>query len=90
MQPFYSIIVDGIHSHPASVRMAYTSHPHGCILVTDAMCAMGLPDGVYKLGEMSVRVGNNRATLDGSDTLAGSIVTMDECVRNFRAFTGTL
>jgi N-acetylglucosamine-6-phosphate deacetylase len=27
---FYSMIVDGQHSHPASVNIAYQSHPKGC------------------------------------------------------------
>lgn len=34
-RPFYELIVDGIHSHPNSVRLAYNSHPEGCILITD-------------------------------------------------------
>ena len=41
-QPFYGIIADGIHCHPASVKIAYLSHPHGAVLVTDAMEALGL------------------------------------------------
>ncbi|KAG8897728.1 hypothetical protein FRB99_007970, partial [Tulasnella sp. 403] len=34
-KPYYGIIVDGIHSHPHSVRLAYSSHPSGCVLITD-------------------------------------------------------
>jgi len=34
-RPFYELIVDGIHSHPNSVRLAYNAHPEGCILITD-------------------------------------------------------
>lgn len=34
-RPFYELIVDGIHSHPNSVRLAYDAHPEGCILITD-------------------------------------------------------
>jgi len=37
-RPFYELIVDGIHSHPNSVRLAYNSHPEGCILITDGTC----------------------------------------------------
>ena len=36
-RPFYELIVDGIHSHPNSVRLAYNAHPEGCILITDGM-----------------------------------------------------
>jgi N-acetylglucosamine-6-phosphate deacetylase len=34
-RPFYEMIVDGVHSHPNSVRLAYSSFPEGCILITD-------------------------------------------------------
>ncbi|KAJ2500820.1 N-acetyl-glucosamine-6-phosphate deacetylase [Coemansia sp. RSA 1972] len=92
---FYGLICDGIHVHPSAVKIAYNSHPTGAILVTGAMCAMGLPDGQYKLGNMSVDVGpladmkdNARAAvIQGTNTLAGSIVTLIECVRKFKEFT---
>ncbi|KAL3799846.1 hypothetical protein ACHAWO_009967 [Cyclotella atomus] len=86
-RPFYSMIVDGIHVHEAAVSMAYNSHPRGCVLVTDAMAAMGLGDGTHSLGGMSVDIQGDRATLTGTDTLAGSVVSMDTCVRRFRHFT---
>eukprot|EP00455_Lapot_gusevi_P056953 TRINITY_DN9567_c0_g1_i7.p1 TRINITY_DN9567_c0_g1~~TRINITY_DN9567_c0_g1_i7.p1 ORF type:complete len:373 (+),score=51.43 TRINITY_DN9567_c0_g1_i7:135-1253(+) len=85
---FYSLIVDGIHSHPASVNIAYSAHPHGVILVTDAMQAMGLPPGHYHLGGMKIEVTSQQATIAGTTTLAGSIATLDSCVRNFKKFTG--
>lgn len=47
-RPFFGIIADGIHVHPAAVNMAFHSHPAGCILVTDAMHVAGLPDGTYE------------------------------------------
>ena len=91
----YGIIADGLHSHPASVSIAYQSHPQGCVLVTDAMCAMGLGVGSHQLGTMNVEVKRGTmsgrhgimAVLSGTETLAGSVASMDECVRNFNAFT---
>ncbi|KAJ2159426.1 N-acetyl-glucosamine-6-phosphate deacetylase [Coemansia sp. RSA 552] len=91
---FYGLICDGIHVHPSSVRIAYNSHPQGVVLVSDAMGAMGLPDGQYNLGNMSVDVGPvaaiegkpRAAVIQGTDTLAGSIVSLIECVRNFQAY----
>jgi N-acetylglucosamine-6-phosphate deacetylase len=54
---FYGLISDGgIHTHAASIRMAWGSHPRGAVIVTDAMAAMGLDEGVYKLGQMTVNV----------------------------------
>ena len=88
MPPYFSLIVDGIHVHESAVCMAYSCHSKGCVLVTDAMSAMGLGDGTHALGDMSVNIKGDRATLTGTDTLAGSVVTMDTCVRRFKQFTG--
>ncbi|KAJ2346902.1 N-acetyl-glucosamine-6-phosphate deacetylase, partial [Coemansia sp. RSA 2618] len=92
---FYGLICDGIHVHPNTVKIAYNSHPAGAVLVSDAMGAMGLPDGQYRLGNMSVDVGlqgdmkdsPRAAVIQGTDTLAGSVVTLIECVRQFKEFT---
>ncbi|KAF8891794.1 Metallo-dependent hydrolase [Infundibulicybe gibba] len=90
-RPFYGIIVDGIHSHPNSVRLAYTAHPEGCILITDAMKILDphLRDGIHEWrdGKRFVKEGD-RLYLEGTDTLAGSVVTLDTCVRKFSRFTG--
>lgn len=51
------------------------------------MAAMGLGDGTHSLGGMSVDIQGDRATLTGTDTLAGSVVSMDTCVRRFRQYT---
>jgi len=85
---FYSLIVDGHHAHPSSVNIAFHTHPRGAILVTDAMCAMGLDEGRYKFGEIEVDIRNNMAKVAGTNTLAGSIATMEQCVQNFKRFTG--
>jgi N-acetylglucosamine-6-phosphate deacetylase len=87
-RPFFSMIVDGIHVHESAVCMAYQSHPHGCVLVTDAMAAMGLGNGEHLLGNMKVTITGDRATLAGKDVLAGSVVSMDTCVKRFHRFTG--
>ncbi|XP_065058864.1 N-acetylglucosamine-6-phosphate deacetylase-like [Rhopilema esculentum] len=85
---FYGIIADGIHTHPTALRIAYRAHPKGLVLVTDAIAAMGLPPGEHLLGTMKVNIEKNRATLVGTNTLAGSIVTMKECLRHFRKAAG--
>ncbi|KAJ1664690.1 N-acetyl-glucosamine-6-phosphate deacetylase [Coemansia sp. RSA 1813] len=87
-RPFYGIICDGIHVHPHSVMIAYYAHPTGACLVTDAMSAQSLPEGYYKLGEMDVDVHGGHVYIKGTSTIAGSIATLAECVRNFIKFTG--
>ncbi|QRV83840.1 carbohydrate esterase family 9 protein [Ceratobasidium sp. AG-Ba] len=91
-RPYYGLIVDGIHSHPNSVKLAYTAHPDGCILVTDAMSMLdpNLPDGVHEWrdGKRLVKNGD-KLFIEGTDTLAGSVVTLPKCIRNFMAFTSS-
>ena len=82
------LIVDGIHVHPLVIRMVY--HCLGAkrlALVTDAMAAMGMPSGDHHIGGQPVKVVDNSVHLqDGR--LAGSILRMDQAVRNMVAFSG--
>jgi len=82
------LIADGIHSHHAMVHLAWKAKgKEGITLITDCMEAMGMPPGRYELGHYEVVVTNDSARLvDG--TLAGSILQMDQAVRNMIAFTG--
>ena len=71
-RPYFGLIADGIHLHPASVRLAYATHPEGLILVTDAVKFAGLKDGLYDwLNGEKVRKAGLKITLDGTDTIAG-------------------
>jgi N-acetylglucosamine-6-phosphate deacetylase len=84
---FAEIICDGIHIDPAMIRLFFKAKgPERSILVTDGMAATGMPDGKYKLGDLNVDVANGRCTSGGA--LAGSVLTMDQAVRNFSVFTG--
>ena len=82
------VIADGIHVHPAAVRLvAQAKGPSGAVLMTDAMRAAGLPDGHYELGGQHVIVASGAARLD-TGVLAGSTLTMDDAVRNMVEFAG--
>jgi N-acetylglucosamine-6-phosphate deacetylase len=82
------LIADGIHSHPAMLKLAYECKgAAGIAIVTDAMEAMGMPAGTYRLGDRTVTVDGTTARLaDG--TLAGSILTLDGGVRKMVEATG--
>jgi N-acetylglucosamine-6-phosphate deacetylase len=87
---FAEIICDGIHVDPAMIRLFFKAKgAERSILITDGMSATGMPDGKYKLGDLDVEVAHGRCTTAGSPgVLAGSVLTMDQAVRNFSAFTG--
>lgn len=85
---FAEIIPDGIHSSKEMVKFAYRMKgPERLTVITDAMRAKGLSDGAYELGGQAVEVKEGAARLmNGS--LAGSVLTMDQALRNIIAFTG--
>jgi N-acetylglucosamine-6-phosphate deacetylase len=81
------LIPDGVHAHPAMIRLAIKAKGVDHIaIVSDMMAACGLGPGTYPLGSMEVTVDEDSARLaDG--TLAGSILAMDEAARNLVAWS---
>lgn len=75
------LILDGVHVHPEVARLAFSSAPGRIALVTDAMAATGSADGDYELGSLAVTVTNGTAVLRGTDTIAGSTLTLDDALR---------
>ncbi len=82
------LIADGIHVHPGLIAVVWAvKGPGGVSLVSDAMAALGVAPGRYRLNDLEVTVSPRDARLaDG--TLAGSILSLDQAVRNLIAFTG--
>ncbi|MFB5285414.1 N-acetylglucosamine-6-phosphate deacetylase [Peribacillus sp. Hz7] len=82
------LIADGIHVRPELVKLTYLQKGREKVmLITDAMRAKCLGDGLYDLGGQKVTVQTGRATLyDG--TLAGSVLKMTDAARNTMKFTG--
>lgn len=74
-------IVDDVHLHPAIIRLMHRiKGPEKMLLVTDAMQAMGMGDGMYNFGGHQVMVKQGVATLQDG-TLASSTVTMNEALK---------
>ncbi len=78
---FAQLIGDGLHVHPAVVRLLLRAKGRDrVILISDAMRAACLGDGDFDLAGQAVTVrGGEARTLDGA--LAGSTVTLDEVLR---------
>ena len=76
------IIPDGIHFHPDLLKMIVKMKGLEKVLViTDGMRAKGMPDGEYDLGGQQVTVRDGKCLL-ANDSLAGSIVTMNQARLN--------
>jgi N-acetylglucosamine-6-phosphate deacetylase len=85
---YAEVIVDGIHVHPAIVRvLVHAKGINRTILITDAIRAAGLADGDYDLGGQIVHVADGIARTS-SGSLAGSTLTLDKAVRNVMQFAG--
>lgn len=84
----FGIIADGVHTHPAALRIAHRTHPDGLVLVTDAISALGLAEGRHRLGQFDIDVRFGRAYIAKTETLCGSTADMATCVRIFKEATG--
>ena len=80
-------ICDGIHlSAPAIKLLVKNKKDDKFTLITDAMRAKHMPDGVSELGGQTVYVKGDEARLaDG--TLAGSVLKMNRAIANVMKFT---
>ncbi len=84
---FAELICDGVHVAPEIVRIWWRMKgAKRGILITDAISATGMPNGMYKLGGFDVHVADGVATANG--VLAGSVLTLDRALENFLQFTG--
>ena len=77
------VIADTIHVSVPAMKLLYKNKPKGkVVLITDAMRAKGLGDGISELGGQKVIVNNGEARLEDG-TLAGSVLTMNRAIYNF-------
>jgi N-acetylglucosamine-6-phosphate deacetylase len=86
---FCELICDGVHVHPTFVRMLRSLVGQDrLVLVTDASRWAGEPDRDYASDTRSVEVRDGAVFLRGTNTLAGSTLTMGEAARRYVRFTG--
>ena len=80
------LICDGIHIHPASVRLAFSMFgADRMVLISDALRCLGMPEGEYELGGQQVFLQNNIAKLSDG-TIAGAATNLYDGMRNAMAF----
>jgi len=78
---FAEIICDNIHVSNQSIKIAKKCIS-GLYAITDAINASGLQDGEYIFAKNNIVKENNLVKIKKNNTLAGSIITMDETFKN--------
>ncbi len=80
---YTELIADGIHVHPALWPLIARLKPvDRLLLVSDAIPLAGTREGRARIGGLEVEVVGQRVTLLGTTTLAGSVIALDDAVRN--------
>ena len=80
------LICDGLHIDPAVIRMTAKLFGKNLVVVSDSLRCAGMPDGHYTLGGQPIEMKSGKATLAGTDTLAGSSTNLLEELRNLVRF----
>ncbi len=80
------LICDGLHIHPAVIRLVHRLYGTRLNLISDSLRCAGMPDGDYMLGGQPITMSGGKATLTGTSTLAGSSISMLDAVRNVVRF----
>ena len=80
------LIADGHHVHPGLWPLIVRAKPaRGLMLVSDAISLAGTDIRRARIGSLDVEVVAGQVTLRGTATLAGSVIALDDAVRNFVA-----
>ena len=83
---FCELISDGMHVHPAMVRLFYKAvGRERLVLISDSVRSAYLPDGEYDSCGLKVLVKNGKATLEDG-TIAGSSSTLFDCLKQAVSF----
>jgi N-acetylglucosamine-6-phosphate deacetylase len=80
---YVELIADDHHVHRALWQLTQRSKPaHRLMLVSDAIALAGTGAASGRIGALPVEVHGTRVSLAGTDTLAGSVLSLDIAVRN--------
>ena len=76
------LILDGLHVHPAAASLLLSQKgAAGVILVTDSTVLSGHADGRYEWSGYTIDISDGAARIPAGN-LAGSLLSMDQAVRN--------
>lgn len=80
------LIADGLHVAPSMMRLTHRLFGERLCLISDSLRCAGMPDGDYELGGQPITLTNGKATLSGTDTLAGSSIHLMDGLRRCVSF----
>ncbi len=84
---YCELIADTFHIHPGLFKLFSKAKGERLVLITDCTRAGGLEDGEYTLGGQPIFVKGIECRLQDG-TIAGSVLKMNNAVRNFRDHAG--
>ncbi len=79
-------LIDGLHIHPSVIRLTHRLFGEKLVLISDSLRCAGMPDGDYELGGQPITMRSGKATLTGTDTLAGSSIHLMDGLRRAVSF----
>ena len=82
---YAELICDGLHIHPAVIRIVFRLFKEKTLLISDSIRCAGMPDANYELGGQPIEAHDSRATLLNG-TLAGSCISLLKAVQNVICF----
>jgi N-acetylglucosamine-6-phosphate deacetylase len=71
-----------LHIHPAVIRITHQLFGKRLAVISDSLRCAGMPDGQYELGGQPIEMNGGKATLLGTDTLAGSSTNLLQELKN--------
>ncbi len=77
LSTYLELITDFIHVMPGMIKFTIDfAGIQGMVLITDVISATGLPDGVYELGGLKIKIEKDISRLIETRGLAGSTLTL--------------
>jgi N-acetylglucosamine-6-phosphate deacetylase len=86
---YCSVIADRIHVSDPTLRILWKAKrdKSKIIGITDGSAVTGLGVGIHQIGSRSIEKREDRAVLEGTETLVGSTLTLDAAIRNLLTVT---
>ena len=79
---YLGTIADLHHLSEEILRLIFQTAANRTVLVTDAMTALGMPEGEYQLGDQLIEIRKNQPPMRKDGVIAGSAVRLDQSIKN--------